>query len=73
MYFVIAVAKIWDLTTTYSSCHCCFISVYRNVILNTMNLPYNKQYVSFESDGVDVVNKGLIDIDSIQTDIDLFL
>jgi hypothetical protein len=38
-----------------------------------MNLPYNKQYGSFESDGVDVINKGLIDIDSIQTDVDLFL
>ncbi len=38
-----------------------------------MNSPYNKQYGSFESDGVDVVNKGLIDIDSIQTDVDLFL
>jgi hypothetical protein len=38
-----------------------------------MNSPYNKQYGSFESDGVDVINKGLIDINFIQTDVDLFL
>jgi hypothetical protein len=38
-----------------------------------MNLPDNQQYGSFAQDDVDVVNKGLIDIDSIQTDVDLFL
>ncbi len=38
-----------------------------------MNLPDNQQYGSFARDDVDVVNKGLIDIDSIQTDIDSFL
>jgi hypothetical protein len=38
-----------------------------------MNLPDNQQYGSFARDNVDVVNKGLIDIDSIQTDVDLFL
>jgi hypothetical protein len=38
-----------------------------------MNSPDNQQYGSFARDDVDVVNKGLIDIDSIQTDVDLFL
>jgi hypothetical protein len=38
-----------------------------------MNLPDNQQYGSHARDDVDVVNKGLIDIDSIQTDVDLFL
>ena len=38
-----------------------------------MNLPDNQQYRSFARDDVVVVNKGLIDIDSIQTDVDLFL
>jgi hypothetical protein len=38
-----------------------------------MNLPDNQQYRSFARDDVDVVNKGLIDIDSIQTDVDFFL
>jgi hypothetical protein len=38
-----------------------------------MNLPDNQQYVSFAREDVDVVNKGLIDIDFIQTDVDLFL
>ncbi len=37
-----------------------------------MNLPDNQQYGSFAQDDVDVVNKGLINIDSIQTDVDLF-
>jgi hypothetical protein len=38
-----------------------------------MNLPDNQQYGSFAWDDVDVINKGPIDIDSIQTDVDLFL
>ncbi len=38
-----------------------------------MNLPDNQQYGFFARDDVDVVIKGLIDIDSIQTDVDLFL
>ncbi len=38
-----------------------------------MNLPDNQLYGSFARDDVDVVNKGFIDIDSIQTDVDLFL
>ncbi len=38
-----------------------------------MNLPDNQQHGSFARDNVDVVNKGLIDIDSIQTDVDLIL
>jgi hypothetical protein len=41
--------------------------------MNTMNSPDNQQYGSSARDDVDVVNKGLIDIDSIQTDVDLFL
>jgi hypothetical protein len=38
-----------------------------------MNSPDNQLYGSSARDNVDVVNKGLIDIDSIQTDVDLFL
>jgi hypothetical protein len=38
-----------------------------------MNSPDNQQYGSSARDDVDVVNKELIDIDSIQTDVDLFL
>jgi hypothetical protein len=34
-----------------------------------MNFPDNQQYGSFARDNVDVVIKGLIDIDSIQTDV----
>jgi hypothetical protein len=41
--------------------------------MNTMNLPDNQQYGSSARDDVDVINEGLIDIDSIQTDVDLFL
>jgi hypothetical protein len=41
--------------------------------MNTMNSPDNQQYGSSARDDVYVVNKGLIDIDFIQTDIDLFL
>ncbi len=40
--------------------------------MNTMNLPDNQQYRSSAWDDVDVINKGLIDIDSIQIDVDLF-
>ena len=38
-----------------------------------MNLPDNQQYGSFARVDVDVVDKGLIDINSILTDVDLFL
>ncbi len=38
-----------------------------------MNSPDYQQYRSSAQDNVDVVNKGLIDINSIQTDVDLFL
>jgi hypothetical protein len=38
-----------------------------------MTLPDNQQYGSFARGDVDVNNKGLIDINSIQTDVDLFL
>jgi hypothetical protein len=38
-----------------------------------MNSPDNQQYGSSARDDVDVVNKGLIDIDFIPTDLDLFL
>ncbi len=41
--------------------------------MNTMNLWGNQQYVTFTRDNVDVINKGLIDIESIQSDIDLYL
>jgi hypothetical protein len=41
--------------------------------MNTMNLPDNQQCKSSARDDVDVVNKGLIDINSIQTDVDIFL
>ncbi len=38
-----------------------------------MNSPDNQQYGSFARDDVVVINKGLIDNNSIQTDVDLFL
>jgi hypothetical protein len=41
--------------------------------MNTMNLPDNQQYRFSARDDVDVVNKGIIDIGSIQTDVDVFL
>ena len=41
--------------------------------MNTMNSRDNQQYVTSAWDNVDVVNKGLIDIKSIQSDIDLYL
>jgi hypothetical protein len=41
--------------------------------MNTMNLRDNQQYVTSAQDNVDVVTKGLIDIESIQSDVDLYL
>jgi hypothetical protein len=41
--------------------------------MNTMNLQDNQQYVTSAWDNVDVINKGLIDIKSIQSDVDLYL
>jgi hypothetical protein len=41
--------------------------------MNTMNLRDDQQYVISARDNVDVVNKGLIDIESIQSDFDLYL
>jgi hypothetical protein len=41
--------------------------------MNTMNLRGNQQYVTSAWDNVDVVNKGPIDIKSIQSDVDLYL
>jgi hypothetical protein len=41
--------------------------------MNAMNLPDNQQYGFSARDNVDVVNKGIIDIESIQTDVDVFL
>ncbi len=38
-----------------------------------MNSTNNQQYGSFAWDDADFINKGLIDIDSIQTDADFFL
>jgi hypothetical protein len=41
--------------------------------MNTMNSQDNQQYVPFAGDNVDVVNSGHIDIESIQSDVDLYL
>ena len=41
--------------------------------MNTMNLQDNQQYVTSARDNVDVINQGLIDIESIQSDVDLYL
>ncbi len=41
--------------------------------MNRMNSQDDQQYVTSVQDNVDVVNKGLIDIKSIQSDIDLYL
>ncbi len=41
--------------------------------MNPMNLWDNQQYVTSARDNVDVVNIGLIDIESIQSDVDLYL
>jgi hypothetical protein len=41
--------------------------------MNSMNLQDNQQYVSSAWDNVDVINKGLIDIESIQSNVDLYL
>jgi hypothetical protein len=41
--------------------------------MKTMNLQDNQHYVTPAQDNVDVVNKGLIDIESIQSDVDLYL
>jgi hypothetical protein len=41
--------------------------------MNTMNLQDNQQYVTSARDNVDVINKGLIGIKSIQSDVDLYL
>jgi hypothetical protein len=41
--------------------------------MNTMNSQDNQQYVTSARDNVDVVNEGLIDIESIQSDVDLYL
>ncbi len=38
-----------------------------------MNLRDNQQYVTSERDNVGVINKRLIDIESIQSDVDLYL
>jgi hypothetical protein len=42
-------------------------------MMNTMNLQDNQQYVPSAGDNVDVVNIGRIDIESIQSDVDLYL
>jgi hypothetical protein len=41
--------------------------------MNIMNLQDNQQYITCEQDNVGVINKGLIDIESIQSDVDLYL
>ncbi len=41
--------------------------------MNTMSLPDNQQYGSSARDDVYIINKGLIDIKSIQTDVDLYI
>jgi hypothetical protein len=41
--------------------------------MNTMNSRDNQQYVTSTWENVDVVTKGHIDIESIQTDVDLYL
>ncbi len=41
--------------------------------MNTMSLRDNQQYITSARDKVDVINKGLIDIESIQSDVDLYL
>ncbi len=41
--------------------------------MNTMNLQNNQQYVPSVGDNDDVVNIGHIDIESIQSDVDLYL
>ncbi len=38
-----------------------------------MNSQDNQQYITPARDNMDVINKGLIDIKSIQSDIDLYL
>ncbi len=38
-----------------------------------MNSQDNQQFVTSARDNVDVINKGLIDIESIQSDVDLYL
>ncbi len=40
--------------------------------MNTMNLQDNQQYVTSAQDNVDAVTKRLIDIKSIQSDVDLY-
>jgi hypothetical protein len=41
--------------------------------MNTMNLRDNQQDVTSARDNVDLVSKGLIDIESIQSEVDLYL
>ena len=41
--------------------------------MNTMKLPDNQQYIPSEEDNLDVINIGHIDIESIQSDVDLYL
>jgi hypothetical protein len=41
--------------------------------MNTMNSQDNQQYILFAGDNVDVINIGQIDIESIQSDVDLYL
>ncbi len=41
--------------------------------MNTMNLQDNQQDVTSAQDNVDLVSKGLIDIESIQSEVDLYL
>ncbi len=41
--------------------------------MNRMNSWDDQQYVTSALDNVDVINKGLIDIKSIQSEIDLYL
>jgi hypothetical protein len=41
--------------------------------MNTMNSREDQQYVTSARDNVDDINKGLIDIKSIQCDVDLYL
>ncbi len=38
--------------------------------MNTINLQDDQQYVNSARDNVDVINKGLIDIESIQSDVE---
>jgi hypothetical protein len=41
--------------------------------MNTMNSRDNQQYVPFAGDNVHVINIGHIDIESTQSDVDLYL